>query len=77
MSPAFAYDVEFRRLKLRRGRRVAGGPRPERHLCLGCHEHPARFRYRGEVRADRDHNLCFRCYRAEVNRQRARAMVAA
>ena len=45
-----------------------------RHLCLGCREHRARFRYRGQVRADRDHNLCFRCYRAEVNRQRARRL---
>lgn len=47
-----------------------------RHLCLGCRRHPARFQYRGEVRADRDHNLCFKCYRAEVNRQRARMMAA-
>jgi hypothetical protein len=50
--------------------------RPERHVCCGCRQHPARFRFRGEVRADRDHNLCFRCYRAEVNRQRARLMAA-
>jgi hypothetical protein len=49
---------------------------PRRHVCLGCRQHPARFRFRGEVRADRDHNLCFRCYRAEVNRQRARRMAA-
>ena len=49
---------------------------PPRHVCLGCRRHPARFRYRGEVRADRDHTLCFRCYRAEVNRQRARRMAA-
>lgn len=44
---------------------------PPRHVCRGCYQHPARFRYRGEVRADRDHTLCFRCYRAEWNRQRA------
>ncbi len=47
-----------------------------RHVCRSCGCHPARFRYRGEVRADRDHNLCFRCYRAELNRQRARLMAA-
>ena len=47
-----------------------------RHICRGCEKHPARFRYRGQVRADRDHTLCFRCYRAEVNRQRARRMAA-
>jgi hypothetical protein len=32
------------------------------------------FRYRGEVRADRDHTLCFRCYRAQVERARARRL---
>lgn len=49
-------------------------PRAARHLCLGCHAHRARFRYRGHVRADRDHTLCFRCYRAEMDRQRARRL---
>jgi hypothetical protein len=47
-----------------------------RHLCLGCRAHRARFRYRGQVRADRDHTLCFRCFRAELNRLRALAMRA-
>jgi hypothetical protein len=42
-----------------------------RHTCRSCQAHPARFRYRGEVRADRDHELCFRCFRAVVNRIRA------
>ena len=41
-------------------------------LCAGCEERKARFRYRGHVRADRDHTLCFECYRSEVNRLRAR-----
>jgi hypothetical protein len=45
-----------------------------RHLCLGCQAHRARFQYRGRVRADRDHTLCFRCYRAAVNRLRSLAM---
>ena len=44
--------------------------RQVRRLCQACHERRARFRYRGEVRADRDHTLCFECYRAERNRQR-------
>jgi hypothetical protein len=57
-----------------RSRRRFG--RTERHVCHGCRRHPALFRYGGEVRADRDHNLCFRCYRAEVNRLRARLMTA-
>jgi hypothetical protein len=48
--------------------------RHERHVCRDCQCRPARFRFRGEVRADRDHTLCFRCYRAEVNRARARRL---
>jgi hypothetical protein len=38
--------------------------RHERHVCLECHAHRARFQHRGQVRADRDHTLCFRCFRA-------------
>lgn len=45
--------------------------RRSRRLCVECREHQARFQYRGRVRADRDHTLCFRCFRAEVDRQRA------
>jgi hypothetical protein len=41
-------------------------------LCATCRERKARFKYRGEVRVDRDHTLCFECYRAEINRTRAR-----
>ncbi len=46
-------------------------------LCAACRERKARFRYRGEVRADRDHTLCFECYRGEVNRARARRLIHA
>jgi len=46
-------------------------------LCLGCGARRALFSYRGTVKADRDHNLCFECYRAEVNRLRARRLAAA
>jgi uncharacterized protein involved in tolerance to divalent cations len=42
--------------------------------CACCSEIQALFRYRGVVKADREHNLCFRCYRAEVNRQRQRVL---
>jgi hypothetical protein len=45
-----------------------------RHTCRACEAHPAKFRYRGEVRADRDHELCFRCFRAVINSLRARSM---
>ena len=43
-----------------------------RGLCLACRERKARFRYRGEVRADRHHTLCFECFRSETNRSRHR-----
>ena len=41
-----------------------------RLLCENCHDRKARFSYRGRVRADRDHTLCFQCYRAERDRRR-------
>ena len=43
-------------------------------LCQGCRGRKARFRYRGAVRADRDHTLCFECFRSERERLRARAL---
>lgn len=56
-----------------------------RTLCAACQERKARFKFRGEVRADRDNppsltelrrgtTLCFECYRGEINRARARRM---
>ena len=45
-----------------------------RVLCAACQERKAKFKYRKEVRADRDHTLCFECYRREVNRTRARRL---
>jgi hypothetical protein len=36
-------------------------------ICLECRQRRARFRFRGIVRADRDHTLCFRCYRSLLN----------
>ena len=45
-----------------------------RHLCQRCRDRKAKFQYRGVVRADRDHTLCFECYRAERNRGRVRAL---
>jgi len=41
------------------------------HTCQGCRERKARFRFRGRVKADRDHTLCFECYRAARERRRA------
>jgi hypothetical protein len=42
-------------------------PAHERHLCVQCQSRPARYQYRGAVKADRSHTLCFQCYRAELN----------
>ncbi len=42
-------------------------PRATPHLCVACHERPARFQYRGVVKADRTHTLCFRCYRSMMD----------
>ena len=42
-----------------------------RQTCQSCLDRKARFRFRGFVRADRDHTLCFECYRRERERQRA------
>ena len=43
-------------------------------ICVHCHERKSLFRYRGAVKADRDHTLCFRCYRALHNSVRALRM---
>ena len=53
-----------------------------RHLCQQCRHRKARFRFRGNVRADRDHppsleelrrgaTLCFQCFRSERKCRRA------
>lgn len=47
-----------------------------RQLCERCRNRKARFQYRGVVRADRDHTLCFECYRSERERRRAQALAA-
>ena len=41
--------------------------RASRHLCQNCRERRARFRYRGAIKTDPDHTLCFECYRALHN----------
>jgi hypothetical protein len=34
-----------------------------RHTCVACQRRRSLFRYRGVVKADADHTLCFQCYR--------------
>jgi hypothetical protein len=47
-----------------------------RQACQRCQERKARFQFRGKVRADRDHVLCFECFRSERDRRRARMLDA-
>ncbi len=44
--------------------------RPAPHLCLSCGSRPARFQYRGVVKADKHHTLCFQCYRSAADSMR-------
>ena len=46
----------------------------DRHVCEHCSQRKARYQYRGVVRADRTHTLCFACFRSERDRQRARSL---
>ena len=41
-----------------------------RHVCVSCRRRRALFLYRGVVKADADHTLCFRCFRALRDRMR-------
>jgi hypothetical protein len=38
--------------------------RSETRACSRCAQHRALYRFRNRVRRDRDHDLCFRCYRS-------------
>ena len=53
-----------------------GESKQARRQCVYCGIRKARFRYRGVVKADRDHTLCFECFRAERNRRRARLLAS-
>jgi hypothetical protein len=59
-------------LRLHFGRRTAA----VKHVCRECESRRALFRYRGIVKWDRYHTLCFQCYRRHLDRQRAAAAVA-
>ena len=51
--------------------------RRDRRFCECCRERKARFQHHGHVKADRDHTLCFACFRAERERRRARLLADA
>ncbi len=48
--------------------------RDSRHLCAACRDRKAKFRYQGQVRADRDHVLCFQCFRSLREQSRAKRL---
>ncbi|MBM3781077.1 MAG: hypothetical protein FJW29_05290 [Acidobacteria bacterium] len=53
-------------MRLRPGRPAAA----VKHACRECESRRALFRYRGIVKWDRYHTLCFQCYRKHVDRTR-------
>lgn len=59
-------------LRFRFGRRTPA----VKHVCRECESRRALFRYRGIVKWDRYHTLCFQCYRRHVDRQRAATLAA-
>lgn len=48
--------------------------REGRHLCAACRERKAKYYYRGHVRADHQHVLCFQCFRSAREQMRARQL---
>lgn len=36
-----------------------------KRLCGLCGQRPAKFRFRGVIKADEDHNLCMQCFRRQ------------
>jgi hypothetical protein len=53
-------------MRLRPGRPAAA----VKYVCRECESRRALFRYRGIVKWDRYHTLCFQCYRKHVDRMR-------
>ena len=47
-----------------------------RHLCVVCRQRRAVFRYRGVVKADATHTLCFQCYRSLRDTMRAQYLAS-
>ena len=46
-------------------------PKDRRKLCRRCGKKRAVFLYRGRARRDDHHDLCPRCFRADLDRHRA------
>ena len=39
-------------------------------LCSECGKRPAKFKYRGVVKSDNDHDMCLQCFRSAVEQGR-------
>jgi hypothetical protein len=52
-------------------------PKNSRKLCRRCGNKRAVFVYRGRARHDDHHDLCPRCFRAELDRLRATLVASA
>ena len=48
--------------------------RKAKQMCQRCRDRKALYQYRGDVKADHDHTLCFECYRSERERMRAQRL---
>ena len=48
----------------------------QKKVCIECRGRRALFRYRGVVKWDPHHTLCFRCWRGQTNRMRTLTAVA-
>ena len=49
---------------------LTNNSRETKKYCLVCRHRKALFRFRGIVKRDDDHKLCFQCYRSQLNRLR-------
>ncbi len=45
-----------------------------RRLCALCKQHDAKFTFRGQVKRDKEHDVCHRCYRSLRDRNAARQL---
>ena len=64
-----------RRRRTTMSRSAARESRQRQRLCETCRQRKARYRFRGGVRADRQHTLCFACFRSLRDRHHAQSRV--
>jgi hypothetical protein len=42
--------------------------------CIACSKRPALFKYRGKVKADKNHDYCRQCWQSLIDKERARQL---